>query len=191
MRAVRPVRKARVYSVPAESATEFAERESRFTGLPVEAVATAEEAVAGADLICTTTTATDPVVLGAWVAPGAHVNAVGAYTPTTRELDSELVAKARLYADKRESLLSEAGEFLIPTGEGLIGDDHSVAEIGELLTGKAPARTSLDEITLFKSLGIAIEDLASAHRIYEICKERELGTWVEIGGSHFGVAVEE
>ena len=120
MRAVRPVRKVRVYSVPAASAVEFAEREARLTGLPVEAVATAEEAVAGADLICTTTTATEPVVRGAWVAPGAHINAVGAYTPTTRELDSDLVAAARLYADRRESLLSEAGEFLIPKSGGAL-----------------------------------------------------------------------
>jgi ornithine cyclodeaminase/alanine dehydrogenase-like protein (mu-crystallin family) len=178
----------RVFSVPAESATEFAERESRLTGVPVEAVASAEEAVAGADLICTTTTASEPVVLGAWVAPGAHVNAVGAYTPATRELDSQLVARSRLYADRRESLLSEAGEFLITKGEGLIGDDHIVGEIGEVLTGRAPARTSPDEVTLFKSLGIAVEDLASAHRIYEIARERELGTWVEIGGLHFGKA---
>ncbi len=190
MMAVRAVRRVRVFSVPAESAAEFAERESRLTGLPVVAVATAEEAVTGADLICTTTTATEPVVRGEWVRPGAHVNAVGAYTPVTRELDSDLVVKSRLYADKRESLLSESGEFLIPKGEGLIGDDHLVGEIGEVLTGKAPARTSPDEITLFKSLGIAIEDLASAHRIYEICTERDLGTWVEIGGLHFGKAVE-
>lgn len=190
MRAVRSLRRVRVYSVPAESATEFAERESRLTGLPVEAVATAEEAVAGADLICTTTTATEPVVLGDWVSPGAHVNAVGAYSPTTRELDSALVARARLYADRRESLLSEAGEFLIPKAEGRFGDEHIVGEIGEVLTGKAAARTSPDEITLFKSLGIAIEDLASAHRIYEICRDRGLGTWVEIGGAHFGATTE-
>jgi ornithine cyclodeaminase len=190
MRAVRPIRRVRVYSVPAESATAFAERESRRTGLQVEAVATAEQAVTGADLICTTTTATEPVVLGDWVAPGAHVNAVGAYNPSTRELDSALVAKARLYADRRESLLSEAGEFLIPKSEGLYGDDHIVGEIGEVLTGKAPARTSTEEITLFKSLGIAIEDLASAQRIYEICRERDLGTWVEIGGAHFGATTE-
>ena len=191
MRAVRPVRRVRVYSVPAESAAEFAERESRATGLQVEAVATAEEAVAGADIICTTTTATEPVVLGAWVAPGAHVNAVGAYTPTTRELDSDLVASALLYADRRESLLSEAGEFLIPKGEGRFGDEHIVGEIGDVLTGKAPGRSSPDDITLFKSLGIAIEDLASAHRIYEICQDRGLGTWVEIGGAHFGKAGED
>ncbi len=191
MRAVRPVRKVRVYSVPAESAAEFADRESRLSGIPVDAVATAEEAVAGADLICTTTTASEPVVLGEWVSPGAHINAVGAYTPTTRELDSVLVARARLYADRRESLLSEAGEFLIPKAEGLFGDEHIVGEIGEVLTGMAPARTSEDEITLFKSLGIAIEDLASAHRIYEVCSERDLGTWVEIGGLHYGKAVED
>jgi ornithine cyclodeaminase len=190
MRAVRPVRRVRVYSVPAESAAEFAERESRLLGIPVGAVATAEEAVAGADLICTTTTASEPVVLGEWVSPGAHINAVGAYTPTTRELDSVLVARARLYADRRESLVSEAGEFLIPKAEGLFGDDHIVGEIGEVLTGTAPARTSADEITLFKSLGIAIEDLASAHRIYEVCRERDLGSWVEIGGLHYGKAVE-
>jgi ornithine cyclodeaminase/alanine dehydrogenase-like protein (mu-crystallin family) len=140
MRAVRPVRRVRVFSVPAESAAEFAERESRLTGLPVEAVPAAEEAVAGADLICTVTTASEPVVQGAWVSPGAHVNAVGAYTPTTRELDSALVVAARLYADRRESLLSEAGEFLIPKSEGLIGDAHIVGELGEVLTGKAPAR---------------------------------------------------
>ena len=190
MRAVRPIRRVRVYSEPAESAAEFAQREARLTGLPVEAVGTAQDAVAGADLICTTTTATEPVVRGAWVAPGAHVNAVGAYTPTTRELDSELVAGARLYADRRESLLGEAGEFLIPKAEGLFGDEHLVGEIGDVLTGKVPARTSPEEITLFKSLGIAIEDLASAHRVYEIAKERGLGVWVEIGGLHFGKAVE-
>ena len=190
MMAVRPVRRVRVHSVPAASAAAFAERESRLTGLNVEVAATGEEAVAGADLICTTTSAAEPVVLGAWVGPGAHINAVGAYTPATRELDSALVADARLYADRRESLLSEAGEFLIPRGEGLIGDEHIVGEIGEVLLDTATGRTSPDEITLFKSLGIAIEDLAAAHHVYTKAKERELGTWVEIGGRHFGSATE-
>ncbi len=186
MMAVRPVRRVRVYSLPAESAVAFAERESRLTGMQVEVAASAEEAVAGADLICTTTTATDPVVSGDWVSPGAHINAVGAYTPATRELDSALVVRSRLYADRRESLLNEAGEFLIPKGEGLIGDDHIVAEIGEVLTGKAAARTSPDQVTLFKSLGIAIEDLAAAHHVYVKAKESGAGTWIEIGGLHFG-----
>jgi len=191
MMAVRPVSRVRVFSVPAVSAEAFAARESRLTGLTVEVATTAEEAVFGADLICTTTTATEPVVLGAWVSPGAHINAVGAYTPATRELDSALVAGARLYADRRESLLSESGEFLIPKGDGLFGDEHIVGEIGEVLLGTAPARTAPDEITLFKSLGIAIEDLAAAHHVYTKAKERGLGAWVEIGGRRFGSAVED
>jgi ornithine cyclodeaminase len=191
MMAVRPVQRVRVYSVPAASAAAFAERESRLTGLNVEVAATGEEAVAGADLICTTTSASEPVVLGAWVGPGAHINAVGAYTPVTRELDSALVAGARLYADRRESLLSEAGEFLIPKGEGLIGDEHVVGEIGEVLLGTAPGRTSPDEITLFKSLGIAIEDLAAAHHVYAKARDRELGVWIDIGGRHFGSTAED
>ena len=190
MMAVRPVRRVRVFSVPAESAAAFAERESRLTGLAVEAVATAQEAVAGADLICTVTSATEPVLLGEWVSPGAHINAVGAYTPTTRELDSALVARTSLYADRRESLLGEAGEFLIPKAEGLIGDDHIVGEIGEVLTGRARARTSADEITLFKSLGIAVEDLAAAVAVYHAAADRGLGTWIDIGGRHFGSSAE-
>ena len=188
MMAVRPVRRVRVYSVPAESAAAFAVRESTLTGLEVEACSSAEEAVEGADLICTVTSATEPVLRGSWVSPGAHINAVGAYTPATRELDSALVVAARLYADRRESLLSEAGEFLIPRSEGLIGDEHIVGEIGEVLLGKAPARTSPDEITLFKSLGIAVEDLAAAHHVYRAAQERGLGIWLEIGGRHFGSA---
>ena len=128
---------------------------------------------------------------GAWVSPGAHINAVGAYTPTTRELDSELVAKARLYADRRESLLSEAGEFLIPKGEGLIGDEHLVGEIGEVLTGKAPRLAPRRTRSPCSSRSASPSRTSpSAHRIYEICKERELGTWVDIGGLHFGKAVE-
>jgi ornithine cyclodeaminase len=186
MAAVRPIRRVRVYSVPAESAATFADRESRRTGLKIEVAASAEEAVEGADLICTVTTSHEPVVHGDWVSPGAHINAVGAYNPATRELDSALVAKSRLYADRRESLLNEAGEFLIPKGEGLFGDEHIVGEIGEVLTGKAHGRTSPQEITLFKSLGIAIEDLAAAHHVYEAAKARGLGQWVEIGGRHFG-----
>lgn len=190
MLAVRPVRQVRVFSLPAESAVAFAARESKLHGLEVEVAATAQEAVAGADLICTTTTATEPVVRGDWVSPGAHINAVGAYTPTTRELDSALVAAARLYADRRESMLAEAGEFLIPRGEGLIDDAHIVGEIGEVLLGRVPARTNDEEITLFKSLGISIEDLAAARSVYEAAEVRQLGAWVEIGGHHFGSATE-
>ena len=183
---VRKIRRVRVYSLPREGAYEFAERESKRHGIEVEVKETAQEAVEGADIICTTTTATEPVVEGAWISPGAHINSVGAFTPTTRELDSAAVVNARLYVDRRESTLNEAGEFLIPKSEGLINDDHIVAELGEVLLGKAPARQTLSEITLFKSLGISIEDLAAAHYVLEKAHKTNAGTWLEIGGHHFG-----
>jgi ornithine cyclodeaminase len=186
MLSVRKIRRVRVYSLPLEGAYEFAARESKRHRTEIEVKETAREAVDGADIICTTTTAKEPVVAGAWIAPGVHVNAVGAFTPTSRELDSALVAKSRLYVDRRESTLNEAGEFLIPKAEGLFGDDHIVGELGEVLLGKVPARRTSDEITLFKSLGIAIEDLASAHYILQKAQETNTGSWLEIGGQHFG-----
>jgi len=176
----------RVFSQPLDGAHAFAEREMRRHGIRVEVMESAREAVEGADLICTVTSAREPVVLGEWLAPGAHVNAVGAFTPTTRELDTGAVARSRLYADRRESMLNEAGEFLIPKREGAIGDDLIVGELGELLLGKVPGRGSSTEITLFKSLGIAIEDLAAAHHIWRKAEETGVGMWVEIGGRHYG-----
>lgn len=186
MLSVRPIRRVRVFSLPVEGARQFATRESERHGIEVEVMATARKAMAGADIVCTVTTAKEPVVKGEWIAPGAHINAVGAFTPTTRELDTAAVVRSRLYVDRRESTLREAGEFLIPKGEGVIGDDHIVGELGEVLLGKAAGRMSSDEITLFKSLGIAIEDLAAAHYILAKAREKSVGTWVEIGGRHYG-----
>jgi ornithine cyclodeaminase len=183
---VRPIKRVRVFSLPLEGAARFAEREASRHGIKIEVAETAEAAVDGADLICTVTTSTSPVLHGAWIKPGAHLTAVGAYTPTARELDTTAVLNARLYADRRESLLKEAGEFLIPQSEGVIGDDHIVAELGEVLLGKAPGRSSPAEITLFKSLGIAIEDLAAAHHILRNAQASGAGTWFEMGGQHFG-----
>lgn len=186
MLAVRPIRRVRVFSLPLEGAQAFAERESRRHGVPVEVMESARAAVEGADIICTVTTAHEPVVLGEWIAAGAHINAVGAFTPKTRELDTAAVVRSRLYVDRRESTLNEAGEFLIPKSEGVIGDDHIVGELGELLLGRIPGRQSPEQVTLFKSLGIAVEDLASAHYVLQKAQEREVGVWVEIGGRHFG-----
>jgi ornithine cyclodeaminase len=186
MLATRPIHRVRVYSVPEEGARAFAERESNRHGIAVEVMGTAREAVHGADIICTVTTATEPVVLGSWVAPGAHINAVGAFTPSTRELDTAAVVRARIYVDRRDSALNEAGEILIPMREGAITAGHIVGEIGELLLGSVPGRQSETEITLFKSLGIAVEDLAAAHHILHKAQETGMGTWVEIGGKHYG-----
>jgi ornithine cyclodeaminase len=123
------------------------------------------------------------VLRGDWIAAGAHVNAVGASVPAARELDTAAVVRSRLFVDRRESALNEAGDFLIPKREGALGDDHIVAEIGEVLIGSVPGRASSQEITLFKSLGLAIEDVASAHVIHANAEAAGAGTWVELGGA--------
>ena len=181
---VRPIRRVRVWSLPLEHAQHFAQCESQRYGIEIEVTASAKEAVEGADLICTTTPAKEPVLKGEWLAPGTHINAVGSSVSFTRELDTEAVVRSRLFVDRRESTLNEAGDFLFPKKEGAIGDDHILGEIGEILVGQIEGRTSAEEITLFKSLGLAIEDLASAHYIYHKAKEKGIGTFVEIGGRH-------
>ena len=186
MLSVRPIKRVRVFSLPQEGARQFAVREARRHGIQIEVCTTAQEAVTGADIICTVTTAHEPILCGDWLAPGTHINAVGAFTPTTRELDTAAVVKSRLYVDRRDSALNEAGEFLIPKQEGLIRDDHILGELGELLLGGARGRTAPEQITLFKSLGIAIEDLAAAHHLWRKAEALHAGTWIEIGGKHFG-----
>jgi len=157
MRVVRTLRRVRVCSLSLEKAKAFARQHEAALGIPIEAVATAKEAVSGADLICTTTPAREPVLFGDWVAAGAHINAVGACFAAARELDTHAVVRSRLYVDRRESALAEAGDFLIPKAEGAIGDDHIVGELGDILAGRVAGRRSRDEITLFKSLGIAVD----------------------------------
>jgi len=176
MRAVRKLRRVRVWSRSRPNAERFA-RET-----DVEVSASPEEAVRGADLICTTTASKDPVLQGAWVAPGAHVNAVGACFPASRELDADLVKRSRFYTDCRESCVNESGDFLIARKEGAIGDAHLLGELGEVLIGKVAGRTSPQDITVYESLGIALEDLASAHFIHRRAIETGAGTWLEWGG---------
>jgi ornithine cyclodeaminase len=183
MKIARPLRRVRIASKDLDRAKSFAERESRKHGLEVEPVASAREAVAGADIICTVTSSREPVLLGEWISEGAHINAVGSSVPSARELDTAAVVRSRLYVDRRESTLNEAGDFLIPKREGAIGDDHIVGEIGELLMGRVRGRNSAIEITLFKSLGIAVEDVASARLIYEKAKESGTGRFLDFGGS--------
>lgn len=180
---VRPIDDVRVWSRSPERAMRFAEQAAS-SGAPVRACATAAEAVRGADVVCTVTASREPVLEGRWLAPGTHVNAVGASLPTARELDSAAVASARLYVDRRESTVNEAGDFLVPRREGLIGDEHIVAEIGDLLVDppRAEGRRSADEVTVFKSLGLAIEDLAAARRIYDRAVATGAGHWMDLGG---------
>lgn len=179
---VRPFERIRVWSRSDDNAHKFAERSSQRHGVKVEVAPTARFAVEDADVICTTTSAREPILMGEWIAPGAHVNAVGSSVSFTRELDTAAVVKSRLYVDRRESTLNEAGDFLFPKQEGAITDEHIVGEIGELLIGKVKGRGSPDEITLFKSLGLAVEDLAAANHIYHKALAAGVGTAVDFGG---------
>lgn len=177
MRAVRPIRRVRVWSRNRDNAQRFAGA----SPVAVEVMATPRAAVDGADLICTTTAAREPILEGAWLAPGAHVNAVGACFAVTRELDTAAVARARLIVDRMESALAESGDFLIAKAEGAIGNDHIAGELGDVLLDRIAGRRSNDEVTLFKSLGIAIEDLAAAHYIYTQALATGSGVSVPLG----------
>ncbi|HVU78732.1 MAG TPA: ornithine cyclodeaminase family protein [Gaiellaceae bacterium] len=153
----------------------------RFADLDdVEEVADAETAVRAADVLVTATSAPEPIVRRAWLKPGVHVNAVGSSIPTTRELDTETIAAASLFVDRRESTINEAGDFLFPQREGAIGPDHIRAEIGELVLGTAIGRRSPDEVTVFKSLGLAVEDLAAAEYVLARAEEENAGTVVSL-----------
>ncbi len=180
---VRPIERVRVWSRNVEHTAHFVEREAkRYGNVILEAMQTVEAAVEGADVICTTTAAPEPILKGAWIAAGTHINAVGSSVPFTRELDTTAVVRAKMFVDRRESTVNEAGDFLFPKREGVISDDHILGEIGELLLGKIQGREAPDEITLFKSLGLAVEDLAAAHYVYRKAVETETGTAIELGG---------
>jgi ornithine cyclodeaminase/alanine dehydrogenase-like protein (mu-crystallin family) len=127
---------------------------------------TAQSAIREADIICTVTASPQPILSGEWISPGAHLNVAGACTPNTREVDTTAITRSGLFTDRYESLFNEAGEFLIPKKEGHITEANVKGEIGEVLIGTKKGRTSPGGITLFKSLGIAAEDLYSAWHIY-------------------------
>lgn len=182
MHAVRALRRVRVWSRSTERCARFAAAAHEKFNVSVEVAADAEQCVRGADLICTVTASREPVLLGRWLAEGAHVNAVGAALPTARELDTEAVQRARLFVDRRESALAEAGDVLIPMREGAIAADHILGEVGDLLAGSTAGRRSAAEITLFKSLGLAIEDLAAARHIHDRGVASGAGTRVALGG---------
>ena len=135
--------------------------------LPVHIKKNVQQAVENADIICTVTSSKEPLVMGEWIASGTHINAVGSSTAFARELDTAAIVKSKLFVDCYESLFNEAGDFLIPRKEGAVTDDHVKAEIGEILSGTKKGREHDDEITIFKSLGIAAEDIFSAYHIYE------------------------
>ena len=179
MACVRPIKRARIASRRIESAKRFAEDLRAKCSFPIEASENVEQAVRGADIVVTASTAEQPILKREWIAPGAHLNVVGSSIPSTREIDSETMAAASLFVDRRESTMNEGGDYLFAMREGLIGPDSIRAEIGQLLTGRHPGRVARDEITLFKSLGLAVEDLASARFLYDKAQRLNAGSWVD------------
>jgi ornithine cyclodeaminase len=172
--ATRPLSGIRLTGRDATRAREVAAELAAALGLPVTAVGSAAEAVEGADIVVTATNSAQPVLRREWLAAGCHVNAVGACVPQAREIDTATMAEAAVFADSRESVRNEAGDFLLAAQEG--ADNPVRAELGELLTGTAPGRTSDDEITLFESLGLAAEDLAAAVYLYQKASRLGAGT---------------
>jgi ornithine cyclodeaminase/alanine dehydrogenase-like protein (mu-crystallin family) len=183
MCAVRPVASLRVWSRDSEHARRLADFARDRFHLDASVSPTGADAVRDADIVCTVTSSTEPVLQGAWLAAGTHVNAVGACTPNAREIDSAAVVRSRLYVDRRESALKEPGDILVPLQNGEIGPEHVVAELGELLIERGVGRRDDREITLFKSLGLAIEDLAAAAHVCERAAHTGAGMHVELGGA--------
>ncbi len=149
-----------------QRAQAFADRTAAELAVPVAAVESVKQAVAEADMICTVTSAAEPILRGAWVRPGTHVNLVGSSHAGPAEVDNELVVRSRFIADSRESVLQQGGEFLRAKAAGLVNDGHIVAEIGQVLIGEVEGRRSAEEITIYKSLGHIVQDLASAAALY-------------------------
>lgn len=177
--AVRQIKHARVACRNIEHAEELAREMQPKFSFPIEPVRTNEEAVRDADMIVTATSSLEPVINKNWISPGAHVNAIGTHSPNSREIDSATMAAARIFTDRRESALNESGDYLLAAKEGLVSPESIAGEIGELLVGTKSGRTSATEITLFKSLGLAIEDVVSADYLYRKAQAQNKGTWVE------------
>jgi ornithine cyclodeaminase len=175
MLAVRPIRRVRVWSRSADHAVAFTEEASAAAGLAIEVARSVPAAVEGADIVCTVTAALEPILLGDWIGPGVHLNVVGSSRAPAAEIDTPLVAKSRFFVDFRESTVNEGGEYRRALEAGAIGPEHILGEIGEVAAGRVAGRRAAEDVTLFKSLGIAAEDLAAAHYVLEQARAQGVG----------------
>ena len=164
---VRNIRNINIWSRHEKNAKQLVNELLGEYNIPIHIKQNVQQAVEHADIICTVTSSKEPIVMGQWISAGTHINAVGSSTAAAREFDTAAIVKSKLFADRYESLFNEAGDFLIPKKEGAIKDEHVKAEIGEVLSGIKKGRENEEEITVFKSLGIAAEDIFSAYHIYQ------------------------
>jgi ornithine cyclodeaminase/alanine dehydrogenase-like protein (mu-crystallin family) len=178
--AVCDIKKAVVFdTIPAASA-KFADEMSKELEIEVRVAQTSKEAIKEADIICCATISETPIFADNDLPAGVHINAVGSYKPHVQEVPEEMILRSRLYVDHRESVLEETGDLIIPINKGLMTEGHIVAEIGEVAAGNAPARTSDNEITVFKSVGVALQDLAAAAAVLKRAEDLDIGTVVEL-----------
>ncbi len=174
IRAIRSIEDLRIWGIDGAAVQAIAEEKAG------RACATVAEAVDGADIVCTVTAASDPILFGKDLSPGTHVNLVGSSFPDKREADDEVVTRSRFYVDYLPSTLDQAGEFLHAREAGLVTEEHIVGEIGSVASGDITGRQNDDEITLYKSLGVAAQDIVTARRVYDLACEAGLGTIAEV-----------
>lgn len=181
MAAVRPIRTLCLWDkVPAAVEAAMAELREALPGVELVPCATPEEAVREAHIVCTTTWGRDLVLAGAALMPGAHVNAVGACSAASREVDTETVRRSKVYFDWKEASLRDGGDLVIPLQQGELTEEHFMGDLGLVPLGLLEGRTSDSEITLFESVGLSVQDVAAANLIYRRALEQNLGVWVEI-----------
>lgn len=180
MAVTRKLNKAMVYDISDEAAKSFITEMSSKLNLEIEKTDSPDDMAAESDIICTATSSATPLFDGNKVKPGTHINGIGSHTPGARELDTAIVKKSKFIADSYEACLKESGDIMIPIDEGAVDKSHMFAELGEIVTGKKPARENDNEITLFNSNGLAIQDVATAKLVYDKAKSAGIGTDVEI-----------
>ena len=180
MSLVRPLRRVRVWARRPDQAETFARFESERLGLAIETANSVAEAVAGADIVCTLTGAKDPILFSEMIAPGAHLNVVGSSVPSAAEIDTAALVRSRLFVDRRESTVNEGGDYLRALKAGAITESHILGEIGEVVSGAVAGRLTPEDITLYKSLGVAAQDLASAHHVLGKATQQGIGQVIEI-----------
>jgi ornithine cyclodeaminase/alanine dehydrogenase len=177
---VRKIEKIKLYSPSGASAAAVKKEMESQVKCAIDVANSAEEAVRGADLVVTATTAKEPILRSAWLKPGVHINAVGSHRPDLREIDGATLARAKIIVDSRDAIMAECGDILLALKEKSIAENAIHAEIGEVLAKVKPGRTDQDEITLYKSVGIAIQDVAAANLVYRKALDKGVGTTVEI-----------
>jgi ornithine cyclodeaminase len=177
VRCVRDIREVRIVSPSGSSADQLA---SELEGVAARRVDDPNDAIAGADIVIGATSSSTPVFDGQRVEPGTHVTGVGSFTTEMREVDTELIIRARVVVDQRDAIMEEAGDIVGPIRDGAVDESVMAAEIGEILLGQAEGRRDADEITFFKSVGNAVQDLAVAARVLEVAERDGLGVVVDL-----------